>query len=342
MLTVMLRRSLSVLGCLAMFACGSDDTAAEDPNAVVGDIRSNVTWKTGTKLTGVVKIFEGAPVEIEPGAKISCVESAQIQVGGTLRTRSGAAHAVISCDRGTGILVAANGTVDLEGIDLENAEIGIETTKQAGLASVTDAKISNSARPFRVGQDSTLNLTRVVATTPTTLRDFDVSVSEVFGKLVAKYLDYQANTNEGIMVMRGGDALVEDSTLKAKNGLDLISSYGGKSLVVRYTTMNGAHCGPHIDASKDADMVPTESFEIDHVTSEQNQYGITIYSASMAGTHIVKESNLQGENAWLDLQGDHGVITFANVFATGQPTIANTAPPVLQLATARIENAKPR
>ena len=326
-----------------MFACGSEDTrAAEDPSGVVGDIRSNVTWKTGTKLTGVVKIFEGATVEIEPGAKISCVESAQIQVGGTLRTRSSGAHAVISCGRWTGILVAANGTVDLEGIDLANTEIGIETTKQAGLASLTDARIENSARPFRVGADSTLNLTRVVATTPTTLRDFDVSVSEVFGNLVAKYVDYEANTNEGIMVMRGGEALIEDSTLKAKNGLDLVSSYGGKSLVVRYTTMNGAHCGPHIDASKDADRVPTESFEIDHVTSESNQYGITIYATSTTGNHVVKESNLQGENAWLDLQGDHGLITFSNVFATGQPTIANTAPPVLQLTTTRIESARPR
>jgi len=331
-------RSVFVLALLGA-ACGGDDAPS---NEVSGDIRASTTWRSGTKLAGVVRIFEGATVEIEPGAQIDCVEAAQIQVGGTLRVKSAARRVAIRCPRWTGILVAANGQLDVDGLDLENADIGIETTKKAGTAQVTNASLTSNVRPFLVGAESTLALTRVRATTPTTLRDFETSVSEVYGRLVAKYLEYEANTNEGIMVQAGGEADIEDSTLKANRGLDLVSSYGGKSVKIRYTTMTGSHCGPHLDAARTAEKTPTGSFEIDHVTSEGNTFGITIYAASATGSLVVRDSNFGGENAWLDLQGDHGPITFENVFTTGGATIANTDPPVIQKAPARIENAKPR
>jgi hypothetical protein len=326
--------SLVLLGA----ACGEDETS----NEVAGDIRENVTWKSGTKIAGLVRIFEGATVEIEPGARIACTEAAQIQIGGTLRVKSAARHAAIGCPRWTGLLVAANGTVDVDGLDISNADIGIETTKKAGAVQLTNVAITSTVRPFLVGPESTLNLTRVRATTPTTLRAFDVSVSEVFGRLVAKYLEYEANTNEGIMVQAGGEADIEDSTLTATRGHDLVSSYGGKSVKIRYSTLTGSHCGPHIDAARNAERTPTGSFEIDHISSEKNIFGITIYAASVSGPLIVRDSNLGGDNAWLDLQGDHGPVLFQNVFTTGGTTIANTDPPTIERATARIEDAKPR
>src|SRR5262245_32375671 len=80
-----------------------------------GDIRTNEVWKDGLKLDGVVRIYEGATVEIDPGARISCVEAVQIQVGGVLRVKSTAKHATITCPRWRGILVAQNGQLDVDG-----------------------------------------------------------------------------------------------------------------------------------------------------------------------------------------------------------------------------------
>lgn len=333
----MLRR-LALLTLIAAGVCScsedSKDPKAEDINSKSGDIRTNEVWKDGLKLDGVVRIFEGATVEIEPGAKIDCTEAALIQVGGTLRVKSTAQHATIRCSRWRGIQVAQNGQVDVDGLDIENAEYGIETTKGAGAVTVTDSSIIAAVHPFTVGSESTLTLTRVKASASTRLLDGESSVSEIRGKLIAKFLEYEANTNEGIMLKEGGEADIEDSTLQAKNGLDLVSSYGGKSLKLRYSLLRGAHCGPH--------MQGIGSIEIDHVTSEDNIYGITIYAASMEGPHVIKDSNFAGAAAWLDIQGDHGPITFENVFTTGQETILNTAPPTITKAAGKIEGAGPR
>jgi hypothetical protein len=343
----MLRRLASLpLLVLPLFvaSCSSEDTTDTTPkvSGKSGDIRTNEVWKDGLQLSGAIRIFEGATVEIEPGAKIKCSEPVIIQVGGTLRVRSTQKHASIVCSRWRGIQVAQNGQLDIDGLDIENAEVGIDTTKGAGLVNVTNSSILATIRPFLVGADSALNLTRVKATTPTELGPHESSVSEVFGKLVAKFLDYEANTNEGIMIQKGGEAEIEDSVLKAKNGLDLVSMYGGKSLKLSYSTLRGAHCGPHLGVSKDEEKVPPGKLEIDHVTSEQNIYGITIYSASMEGPHVIKDSNFTGAAAWLDLQGDHGPLTFQNVFVTGSEAIANTDPPTIVKAPAKIEGAGPR
>ena len=331
----MLRRlALLTLIAAGLSSCSENDTKPEDTNSKSGDIRTNEVWKDGLKLTGVVRIFEGATVEIEPGARIDCTEAALIQVGGTLRVKATAQHATISCSRWRGIQVALNGQLDVDGLDIENAEVGVETTKGAGTVNVTDSTILAAVHPFTVGPESTLTLTRVKASASTRLLEGESSVSEIRGTLIAKFLEYEANTNEGIMLKEGGEADIEDSILVAKNGLDLISSYGGKSLKLRYSTLRGAHCGPH--------MQGIGSLEIDHITSEENIYGITIYAASVEGPHIVKDSNFAGTAAWLDIQGDHGPITFENVFTTGNETILNTAPPTITKVTAKIEGAGPR
>ncbi len=324
-------------------ACSSSDGEEPKDEGIVGDIRQSQTWTNGTKLGGIIRIFEGVTVEIEPGARIECTEAVQIQVGGTLRVKSPGQRATITCPRWRGILVAANGEVELEGVDLENPETGVETTRGAKPTKITDSSITNSTWPIRVGAETTMEATRVRITTPTTLGAFEVSVSEVFGTFIGKYIEYEANGNEGFMAMRDGVIDLEDSTLKGTNAFDLVSSYGGKSVKVRYSTMTGAHCGLHIAESKDADKVPTKSFEIDHVTSENNIYGITIYAASDEGPHVVKNSNFQGTGAWLDLQGDHGPITFENIYYDKDNRIVVDTPPVsVQQAPARIENAKPR
>lgn len=339
----MLRRILPVaLLSVGVFSCGSSEPEVESPATKFGDIRTNEVWKDGHRLTGVVRIFEGATVEIEVGAKITCTEAVLVQVGGTLRVASGDKHAKIVCPRWRGLQVAQNGSLAIQGLDIENAEVGVDTTNGAGAVELSDSSILATIRPFRVGAGSTLTLTRVKATTPTKLGEYESSVSEVFGKLVAKFLSYEANTSEGIMVQKGGEADIEDSVLSAKHGLDLVSMYGGKSLRLRYSTLKGAHCGPHLGASQDEEKRLPGTLEIDHVTSEDNVYGITIYAASAEGPHVIKDSNFTGAAAWLDLQGDHGPITFENVFVTGGETILNTDVPKITRAPARIEQAGPR
>ena len=340
----MLRRIAVVVGTLLLAACGSSSSEEADPNERVGDIRGAVVWKPGTKLTGIVRIFEGASVEIEPGAQISCTESTQIFVAGTLRVRGGgAAHAAIRCSAWSGIIVAQNGSLDITALDLENASTGYESTTGSGAITINDSLITKSSRPFIVRERSTITANRVTVTTPPFLGDFEVSVSQVWGKLNARYLSYQASGNEGIMTMRGGETDIEDSTIMGENAFDLVSAYGAKSVVVKYSTLRGAHCGGHIDASKDTDRVPTENFTFEKVTSENNQFGITIYAAAMqGGTLLVKDSNFSGTNSWLDIQGDHGVITFDNVYTQGRQLVMNTDPPTVTAATAPIADAKPR
>lgn len=342
----MLRRTSIQLGLVfglamvpSLSACSSD---ADEPHDRVGAIRQSETWKDGDKIVGVVSIFEGATVEIEPGAKIGCTPAARIQVGGTLRVRAGANRVKISCPTWGGIVVAVNGHVELEGIDLANPESGIETTKGADDTTISKSSITASIRPFTVADGTTLKATDVKVTTATSLKDEEKSVSQVLGTLIAKRLDYDAGANEGLMALRGGSIDIEDSTLKAENGYDLASSYGAKSLKVRYTTMKGAHCGVHVDASKDADKVPTESYEIDHITSD-NTFGITIYAVGGAGPYTVKDSNFKGLVSWLDLKSDPAVpLSFVNVFTEGNQDTPNGPPAELKVASSRIAAAEPR
>jgi hypothetical protein len=319
-----------VLGCLSIAGCSQEE---KEPDGRAGDIRANDSWGD-VKITGTVQVFPGAVVEIQPGAMITCTPASKIVIGGTLRKAAGA-RSKISCEDWSGIVVAQGGVVDLDGIDLENPQVGIETTIGAGATTLKDATITNSLKPFLVGKQSKLTLTNVKATTPKTVADNVLSIGDVHGVLVASRLDYDAGPNEGISLKEGGEATIEDSVIHGTNGQDMISAYNAKRLDVSYSILSGAHCGPHIEG--------IEAFTIDHVTSENNTYGLTIYAAG-AGPHVVRDSNVSGDAAWLDLQGEHGPITFENVYYSGgKEVIQNTAAPSLGTKPdAPIANAKPR
>jgi len=332
----MLRRvmllSLGALSCLVLGACSSDEETPPDTRA--GDIRTNDVWKNGMQLTGTVRIIAPAVVEIEAGATIRCSKGTQIQIGGTLRKAAGA-RSKITCTEWDGLVVAQAGTLSLEDFDLENAKVGIQTTEGSGESTAKKTSITNSVKPFLVGKDSKLTLEDVKASAPKTVAAEDQSVGFVYGTLLAKKLDYDAQGNEGIQIRDGGSAEIEDSTVHATGGGDMVSAYKAKSLKLTYSKLSGAHCGPHIEG--------IDSFTIDHVTSENNTYGLTVYLAG-AGPNVVSNSNLNGAAAWLDLQGDHGPITISNVFTGGgEPVIKNTEPPTIEnKASAPIGDAQPR
>ena len=326
--------SIAGLACLGLSGCSSDEAAAPETRA--GDIRTNDVWKDGVELTGAVSIYPGSTVDIAAGATVKCSPGIRVIVGGTLRKAAGA-RSKISCagDGWTGLVVAQGGKIELEGFDIENASVGIETTEGAGDSTLTDTTIKNSVRPFLVGKKSKLTLTKVNAIAPRTPPADTVSISDVKGVLVASRLEYDAGPNEGVSIKDGGEATIEDSRIYGSNGFDMVSTYGAKSLKLSYSILSGAHCGPHIEG--------VDSFTIDHVTSEKNTYGLTIFAAG-AGPNIVKDSNISGTAAWLDLQGEHGPLTFENVYYSGgKEQIQNTSPPTLgPKPTAPISGAGPR
>ena len=133
---------------------------------------------------------------------------------------------------------------------------------------------------------------------------------------------------------KGGELDLQDSTSTAMNGADLVSAYGAKHVKIAYSTFTGAHCGLHIE--------PSESFEIDHVTSDSNIFGITIYGSG-AGPNIVKASNFTGSS--------RGSTSRASTARSRSRTSSRTAsscinggpvPPTVKKATAAIADAKPR
>lgn len=342
-MTVMVARhiafvSLAVLALTAAGCSSSDSTASpggttgQTVSGLSGDIRADTTWQDGQELGGIIRIVEGVTVTIAPGAHIKCNAPVQIQIGGTLKVDSAATHASIACSAWTGLLVASQGSIDANGLDISNAEVGVEVTGGAGNVSFKNSQITTSTRPFTVRANATLTLDHVKASVPTTLGPADSSVAEIYGTLNASFIEYDSQTNEGIMLKDGGNATITDSTLVAANGLDLVSSYSGGTLTVSYTTMVGAHCGLHMQGVK--------QLNVDHVTSTANIYGITIYGADNAA---IKDSNFGGSVAWLDLQGDHGPVTFNDVYHTGNGIVQNTEPMTESAAaTATVSAATPR
>jgi hypothetical protein len=339
----MLRRALVLaLAIPALVACSSSSSpgsggggAANDPLARTGEIHGADTWTDGTLLNGTVTIAKDGSVDIAPGAKITVAAGATLYVAGVLRAKAAASHAKITSTKWAGLVVSAGGKADLEGVELENGLVGIATAEGALDSTFTQGVIANSLKPFVVSKGSKLTVTNVKASTPEKIGPSDLSESDISGMLVASRLDYDAHNYEGVSVREGGEIDLSDSTFHGKNAADLLSAYGAKHVKVAYSTFTGAHCGLHIQ--------PSESFEIDHVTSESDIYGITIYGSG-AGPNTVKSSNFTGSAAWLDFQGfDQGKVTFENVFTSGSEVMTGTpTPTVTGKATAPIPDAKPR
>lgn len=314
--------------------CSSSDPAADDANARAGELKTSETWGTGIKLTGIVTIAPGVTIDIAPGAIIGCSEGARIVVSGTLRARAAAKHAKITCEKWAGVLVSGGGRADLEGVDLENARVGIGLDAQAAESRFADGSLLGSFSPMVVSPGTKLTVERVKASAPEKVADTEVSISEIHGTLIAKRLEYEARSNEGLSVKKDGELVLEDSVIKGTNGLDMVSVYGGKSFKIAYSSMSGAHCGIHIEG--------VGAFEIDHVTSEGNIFGITIYGSG-PGPNIVKASNMTGTSAWLDFQGDNGPITFDGVYTNGQQIMLGGPPPSIKnTPAAPLGDAKPR
>ena len=337
----MLRRSL--FGALAITAVGACSSSAEDDGpknselARSGDIHGVDVWKDGLVLTGSVTIANDAKVEIAPGARITVAEGQSIRVEGTLTARAAGSHAKITSPKWGGIVVGPGGKADLEGVEMENGGIGIATAPGAQESRFTDGAILNSLKPFVVSEGSKLTVSKVKATTPEKTTAAQLSQSDIDGVFIASRLDYEAYSSEGIAVRKQGELDLQDSTMHGVNGQDLVAARGGKHVKIAYTTLIGSHCGIHIEPVDG--ILPT--FEIDHVTSESNLYGITIYG-SAAGPNTVTASNFTGTLAWLDFAGDNGAIAFEGVYTNGKEIVVGGPVPKFTKVTVPYPDAKPR
>ena len=330
-------RPLLWLGLVtAVGACSSkDDAGSGAGNARAGEIHGTDVWQNGLVLTGIVTIAADGDVELAPGAKITCAEGGALYVQGKLHSKAAANHAKITCGKWGGLIVSKGGQADLEGVELENGLIGIATAAGALDSRFSDGVLTNALKPFVVSGGSKLTVTKVKATQPEKVGPMELAQSEIEGVLVASRLDYETFTSEGVRVGKGGELDLQDSTFHGKNGQDLVSAYDAKHLKIAYSTFTGAHCGLHIQ--------PSESFEIDHVTSDSDIFGITIYGSG-AGPNTIKSSNFTGTSAWLDFQGfDQGKISFDNIYTKGSEVMLGTPPvTVTGKVAAPIADAKPR
>lgn len=337
-MTRMLRHILLGGTLAALAGCSSSGQDATGGGGAAdsrsGEIRGADVWKDGLVLTGTVTIAQGADVEITPGAKITCAPGGALFVAGTLRAKAAAAHAKITCERWAGLVVSAGGRLDLEGVELENGALGLAMATGAAESTFREGTIVGSLKPLTLAPSTKLSIANSKLSTPAKVGAEDISISEIEGRLVASRIDYDANGNEGVSVKKGGELDLQDSTFHGKNAQDLVSAYGAKHLKIAYSTFLGAHCGIHVQ--------PSDSFEIDHVTSDSNIYGITIYGSG-SGPNTVKASNFTGSAAWLDFQGDNGAIAFDGVYTNGSQVLTGgPAPTVSNTVSAPIRDAKPR
>lgn len=345
----MLRRVLHVaLPVLVLGACSSSSSppggpgvAPDDPKARTGEIHGADTWVDGTILTGTVTIAKDAVVEIAAGAKITCAEGAAVYVAGKLHARAAASHAKVTCAKWSGLIVSGGGQLDVEGLELENGLVGVATAVGALDSTFAEGAITNALKPIVVNTGSKLTLRNVKASNVADVPPDQLSQSDIEGTLVASHLDYDSHHSEGITVTKamdapkGGTLDLSDSNIHGENAADLVSAYGADHVKVAYTTLTGAHCGLHFQ--------PAESFEIDHVTSDTDIYGITIYGSG-AGPNTVKSSNFTGSAAWIDFQGfDQGQISFDTIYTNGNEVLKGTPPPTITgKVTTPIPDAKPR
>jgi hypothetical protein len=330
MMDMLRLRSLLSLTALAIAACSSS-SSEDTPNVRAGEIKGQDTWKDGLVLNGPVSIAKDAVVTIEPGAKITCSEGASLYVDGKLVAKAAQKHAKITCPSWGGIAVDQGGSIALEGVEIENAFSAIAMLDGAAESTFSSGSI-NSLHPFSLNTGTKLTVTDTKITPPATPPPADQpGVSDIYGTFVGSHLDYDSGPNEGIRGQPNGDVTIEDSTFHGTAN-DLVSAYGAKHVKLAYSTFKGSHCGVHIQ--------PSESFEIDHITSE-DLYGITIY-ASGAGPNTVTASNFTGTVAWLDFQGDNGPITFDGIFTSGAQVLTGGPPPTIKTVASPIPDAKPR
>ena len=299
---------------------------AATPAPAAGSTFESGTWADGKQLAASVTIKAGATVEIAPGATVTAASGVSITVQGTLSVSAAANHAKLTGMNWKGIVIASGGTLNVDGLDIENAENGMWT--QAGNldATMLDSSITSAAVPFKMEPGSKLTFTKSKVLKST-------GSSQIAGTFAASYMSYDKGSSEGLELNdAAGTMTISDSTLTGVGGGDYVVSRAGSLVKVEYTTITGSHCGFHFDA--------VDKFIIDHVSDDQNSYGAMLYGSG-AGPNQILSSNVRSTDKDLDFSGTNGATTIDKSYTGGKNTLATNAK-ITNAATVPVPDAKPR
>jgi hypothetical protein len=307
----------------------ADDLPAAQPATpapTAGAEIGSESWADGKQLAASVTIKAGATVDIAPGATVTAASGVSITVKGTLSVSAAANHAKLDGMNWKGIIIASGGTLNVDGLDISNAEVGAWTQTGNLDATMLNSSISNAATPFKMEAGSKLTFTKSKVLKST-------GQSQIAGTFVASYMAYDKGSSEGLELNdAAGSMTISDSTLTGLGGGDYVVSRTGALVKVEYTTIMGAHCGFHFNA--------VDKFIIDHVSDDQNSYGAMLYGSG-AGPNQILSSNVRSVDKDLDFSGTNGATTIDKSFTGGKNTLAANAK-ITNAATVPVPNAKPR
>jgi hypothetical protein len=300
--------------------------AAPTPAPVAGAEIGSESWANGKMIPASVTIKAGATVDIAPGATVTAAAGVSITVKGTLSVSAAASHAKLTGANWKGIVIASGGTLNVDGLDIENAETGMWTQTGSLGATMLDSSITSAAAPFKMEPGSKLTFTKSKVLKST-------GSSQIAGTFAASYMAYDKGSSEGLELNdAAGSMTISDSTLTGVGGGDYVVSRAGALVKVEYTTITGSHCGLHFDA--------VDKFIIDHVSDDQNSYGAMLYGSG-AGPNQVLSSNIRNTDKDLDFSGTNGATTIDRSFTGGKNALATNAK-VTNPATVPVPDAKPR
>jgi hypothetical protein len=247
------------------------------------------TWDDGKAITANVDIVAGATVTIAPGAKIMVAADVTITVHGTLNAAAKANHAKLTnATSWGGIVVASGGTMNLVGVDLENATSGIHVFANDVAAEYDYGVLTGGM--FTVDANGTFKTDHVTVAKG--------GASTVNGTFTGTYLDWSATSLS--MGDAGASVFVGDTKITGVGG-DFFTPSAGKLLHIEYSTIDSTHCPVHFDG--------ITTFELDHVTTggtgstSNSGWGLMLYMAE-PGPHSIKNSNFN-DPYWDQTQ--HGV-----------------------------------
>lgn len=304
---------------------------SDDGEIAAGDtISADETWDTGKAITSNKTIGAGVTVTVAPGAAVSMGDGVAITVKGTLKVAAADNHAKLSGASWQGLVIAEDGKLDADGLEITGAKSGIWT--QPGNAPTTFKNgVLEAATPFKMESGSNLTVDHVKVKAG--------GGSAIAGTFVANYMDYDKGTGGGITQNDpAGTMTINNSNLHGGGGGDYVISNAGKKVTVTRTSISGSHCAFHFSGSGEG--AGTESFLIDGVDVKLNGVGGMLYNSG-AGPNEVKNSNFSDNNEYdISFGGNaNGTITFTNTYVV-IPNEAGKTQPAANIKEVSPANAK--
>jgi hypothetical protein len=324
---------------LALAACSAEISPAPpgapapgaDPTqpAPVDVPASSVVWSD--KEIGLVEIPAGLRVTIAPGARLSAKKNAKIVVKGTLVAQAKDRHAILEGADWGGIVVAAGGRVELEGVDIKGGDLKIEAGGEARLGFAS----FESNAPFTVDAGGKLSVAHLKAKA-------GLGQTTVNGAFVASYLEYDSSGNEGI-VTEDPEATVhiEDARMYGigSGSGDMIVSYQAKSIEVVHSDISKVHCALQFHY--------VSSFDVSFTDMHTNGNSLLIAGSPNGTTKRIASSNLRMNTEYgISQTGDNGIIEIAGCYfgdnALGNAKLSDGAVTITGSTDAPVAGTGPR